>query len=360
MKINLQNIDTEEFITKQDSNGNTLVTPKISCHWNADNLIFRSSMWNPEGQLISAGFKKFFNWNEHPELNQIGNDLSNASIIEKIDGSCLIVSKYNNELIIRTRGSFEARRMDNGDEIDYFIEKYPLAFENSILNTHSLIFEWTSPKNVIVINYGNTPELYLTGCIDHSDYTYLTQNALDVLGMCIKVKRPKRFNFNNPTGESVKSIIESSHDGEGVCVYYNNDQNIRKLKSSVYLAQHAFKNNADIEYVIDMYLEYFYPDLKGTYNEFVSKLEEHLDWECMQLILPFVSKIFEYLKEVRKIVEGMHGFIDKIKSLETRKEQALQIINSYGKTNRASMLFTLLDNKELTKDNVKKLIFQCI
>ncbi len=36
--------------------------PKDFFDWEESNLHLRSSIWNAEGELISAGFKKFFNF----------------------------------------------------------------------------------------------------------------------------------------------------------------------------------------------------------------------------------------------------------------------------------------------------------
>jgi hypothetical protein len=98
MKIDLSKIDMTNFNIKPNKiNGEIiyLVVPvNIGCKWTKDNMIFRSSMWNSEGELISASFKKFFNWNEQPDLVPIPTDIKKLQAISKIDGSTLIVSKY--------------------------------------------------------------------------------------------------------------------------------------------------------------------------------------------------------------------------------------------------------------------------
>ena len=65
-------------------------------------------------------------------------------------------------------------------------------------------------------------------------------------------------------------------------------------------------------------------------------------------------------KTVNKIINGMNNFINTIKDYPTRKEQAQQIMLSYGidKKNISSMLFTLLDNKKLSNDQLIKLMHQ--
>ena len=44
----------------------------------------------------------------------------------------------------------------------------------------------------------------------------------------------------------------------------------------------------------------------------------------------------------------------------SRKEKAATIISSYGKTNRASFVFNILDGKTISDEQIKKLMFQVI
>ncbi|HOS17133.1 MAG TPA: hypothetical protein PKX15_09010, partial [Bacteroidales bacterium] len=85
------------------------------------------------------------------------------------------------------------------------------------------------------------------------------------------------------------------------------------------------------------------------------------DWELWQQIRGDASKICDASKGVDQIVAGMQRFVDeKLKVLPTRKEQAQLIISSYGQTNRASFVFKLLDGKELTPTDRKKLLYQVL
>lgn len=360
MKTDLSKIDAENFIVKQDMIAGetcTLIFPRhIGCKWTRDTLIFRSSVWNSQGELISAGFKKFFNWGELPDLVTHPESMDDAEAITKIDGSLLSVARYRGELIIRTRGTFSAYGLDNGYEIDILRNKYPKAFEfDSETSDCSRIFEWTTPNNRIVIDYGVEPELWYIGRIRHNDYSYASQMELDSEASVLGTLRPKRYRFG-----TLIELIEAvkAFDGvEGVCIYYNGGQDIRKVKSLKYLAQHAFKSSASLDSTLDLFVEYKCP----CYQEFMERLKENFDYECIQMVAPYVSTICDAYKEVVKIIYGMMSFVEKIRcTLPTRKEQVCAIIQAYGKTNRASYCFILLDYKELEKDALKKLIYQVI
>jgi len=361
MKINLEQIDRSSFYVNERylASGERvwLVIPQhVGCKWNKHNLIFRSSVWNDEGEPVSLSFKKFFNWDEQPDLDFKPFSLTangGCEVLEKLDGSTLIVSKYKGELIVRTRGTIDASTLENGFEIAKLKFHYPKAFNHPLLEQgHTLLFEWTSPFNQIVIDYGNEPEIFLIGAINHEDYKLLPQSELDRLANEMGINRPQRFNFNDIP--EMLEAIEKLEGQEGVCVYGNKGQSIRKVKGAWYLSLHRFKNQATLENVVDLFCEYGYP----TYNEFKEKLSTQFDHECWNMVQGYASQVCDAYKEAKKIIVGMNEFVENLFGLP-RKEQAAQIFSAYGVTNRTSFVFMLLDGYELDKKQVKKLIHQC-
>lgn len=361
MKINLQDIDLENFFIKEGQiAGETcyLVQPNhIGCQWNKQNLIFRSSIWNKDGELISASYKKFFNWGEQPDLTYTPFSVTangGIMVLDKIDGSTLIISKYKGELIIRTRGTFDAKLMEkNGHEIDNILEKYPQL--NNVPETESWVFEWVSPLNKIVLQYDEA-DIVLTNIIQHSDYSYTKQKQLDIFAHENGFLRPDTFIYS-----SIKELLEDVAqwtDKEGVCVYCKGDQEIRKIKSSWYLAIHKLKSElGSIEKLIDFYFESECPNYSDAYN----LICETIDFEIAEFVKGDLSKICDAMKEVKKIVDNMTKIVNtEALKLKTRKEQAEMIIQKWGNTNRASFAFLILDGKELQRDNYKKLLYQVL
>ena len=125
MKIDLSKINREHFLVHESTIYGEplyLVQPMhIGCTWTQENKIFRSSIWNAQGELVSAGFPKFPNWGEQPEVFPLPKSLEYATTVEKLDGSLLILSKYRGKLILRTRGTFDASVHDNGNELVDFV-----------------------------------------------------------------------------------------------------------------------------------------------------------------------------------------------------------------------------------------------
>jgi hypothetical protein len=361
MKIDISSIDRESFMVHEHiiyGEVVYLVQPKhIGAKWKNDNLHFRSSVWNYNGELISASFPKFFNWSEQPDLSPVPNSLKHCTVVEKLDGSTLIVSKYNGQYILRTRGTVDASTMANGFELE--------LFKSTILNKlqdnndtwgYSIIWEWLSPINKIVLSYGDEPIWKLIGFINHINYSLAQQDMLDAMAKKYDLLRPEIYTFTDIS--DMLQIVDKWQNKEGVCLYSKNDQVIHKIKASKYLLLHHLKSElSSLEKVLDVWLEQGMPDYRTFYNYIFTTF----DFELAEQIKGTISRICDAKKEVDLIVSGMNDFVNnRLKTLPTRKLQAEQVISAYGNTNRASFLFKILDNRPLGKEEYKKLLFQVL
>ena len=362
MKIDLSTIDTENFMVHQHFVGGNecfLVQPvHIGAKWTKDTMHFRSSVWDASGNLVSASYPKFFNLGEHPELTPVPTSLRGTHLMQKLDGSTLILSRWKGNTIARTRGTVDATKQDNGYEIEYLLAKYPkvkaLLEQTEESLPFSLIFEWVSPSNVIVINYGDEPDMVLTGMVYHDSYRLASQAALDCLAVELDVKRPQSYSFDSM--EEMQEAVSKFKGVEGLCLYYNDGQNILKVKGNWYLSLHRMKSEvSSLEKVLDVWFDQGQP----SYTEFYSFLMNTFDYEIAEQAKGHVSKICDSWKEVEKILAGFKSFAEKVKPL-TRKDAAVAIIQAYGQTNRASFVFQLLDGKVLNDDALKKLMFQVL
>lgn len=330
-----------------------LVTPgNIACVWTKDNLIFRSSIWDDNGNLVSPSFPKFFNWNEKDNIIPPPESLVGTTAVEKIDGSALIVSPFKGKTIIRTRGTFDVKVFENSIEIDWLKRQCPKAFQFDS-EDYSYIYEWYSPKNRIVLDLGPVPKLFLIGAIWHDDYSLFGQDALDLMAIDFGVERPPTYYFENVEELLIK--VKAFDGKEGVCLYYDKGQHIKKIKGSKYLAIHAFKNDLSINNLLEAYVLCDRPD----YNTFYAYINDTYDYECAEIAKGDISKLVDANKEVNKILDHMKKFADRVRPL-SRKEAALKIIGAYGKTSRSGYVFTLLDNKPLDNDAYKKLLHQVL
>lgn len=110
----------------------------------------RGLMFNKAGEVISRPFHKFFNVNERAETQ--GLNLAGALVMDKLDGSMIRPVPIGDGFRLATKMGVTDIAMDAetfiGDRPDYnrFIK-------DMISNDLTPIFEWTSPKNRIVVPY---------------------------------------------------------------------------------------------------------------------------------------------------------------------------------------------------------------
>ena len=359
MKIDLNSIDRENFRVDEHIIAGEkcyLVQPNhVGTKWSRETIIFRSSLWNSNGELISAGFPRFPNFGENPEVFPLPANLDGASIIDKRDGSLCIISRYKGQTIVRTRGTVDATQMANGHEIELFRSKYPEVF-NFTADTANLsyLYEWETPENIICLRHPE-PRLILVGIICHDDYSLTTQDELDQLAPMLGVERPKRYNFDS-LANLIKEIPEMKGI-EGVCLYFNNDQRILKIKTEEYLKLHRLKSElGSFERVVDMWFAIGKP----SYQDAEAYINKQFDFEIFSLCRGDISRICDAYKEVERIVVAMKAKVDSIRSLP-RKDAAMIIQQAYGAgASRTSMAFSLLSGRELNDEQLKKLLHQCV
>jgi len=293
MKINLSEINKENFyVDPVTVAGETcyLIHPRPTFFdWCPDTLHLRSSVWNSEGEPVSLGFRKFFNLLEKPHIEPF-NSPHRVTAVEKLDGSLLIVSRYKGETIIRTRGTIDATKHDNGNDIELFkrtslkilLEK----LEEVATDNKSYLFEWYSPSNKIVLNYGDTPRLTLLNIVDHIEYKLWHSITLGVMAHKLQVPIPEVYEFCKL--EDLLKEVPAWVNREGVCIYYNDRQSIRKVKSEHYLKLHAFKSLLTPK-AIGTILAEWDPSNKEA---FLNMVEEKFDFECREACKPVTDKIW--------------------------------------------------------------------
>lgn len=321
-----------------------LITPKdMGVKWTEDNKHFRSSVWRKSDlELVSPLFRKFTNYGEQPGFEPI-TSFQGAEIVQKLDGSLLGVTKYKNELIIRTRGTIDARSLDNGSEIDIFLKKYPKIFQK-VDDTFTLLFEWTTPSNRIVLKESEEPKLWLIGGINHKDYSYFHQTHLDTLAEEIEVERPKRYNLSF---DEIKEFLKDNKTIEGVVIYTDNSQILKKLKTEHYVQLHRICTGIrNTNNVIEIFIAENCPP-RDVFEKYISNT---IDWEFMLAITPFINELYSKWDNIQLNISKIKQeiYIDSFKSLD-RKQQASIIISKFGKWK--NIAFTLLDNK--TPDSLK-------
>jgi len=334
-----------------------LITPKIDAKWTKDNLFFRSVIVDNEGNILSSGFPKFFNYGEKKDYYPDPTAYTDWRIDAKIDGSLLIVDYVNGVHSIRTRGTSVYTKHENAKDFELLWEKYPKIQNFLQTNTSlSLLFEIVTPNNIIVVRPKDI-DFFLLGAIDKKSLRQLTSTELISIWREIgEPSTPEQYIINNITNlDELASFIKQWRGKEGIVLSYNKGQNKIKIKSDWYCWIHRIKSMlSTTNNLIDYYVELGMPE--G--DEFYRKIETEYDYELANQIKDEIYEIADVGTIVKKIINDMRDFVASIRGFETRKQQAEHIFTIYKAPGYASMVFNLLNGKPLEKKHITLLIHQ--
>jgi hypothetical protein len=357
--------EDEFFCNPVDFCGETalLIAPgHIGAKWNKQNLCCRSLIVDPKTlEWRSVGFFKFFNYTEKPDLYPNPESFADWNVEEKRDGTLVICNWRNNQFSMRTRGTASYKTQENHLDFELLPLRHPYIREFCRENEHiSVLVELETPNNVIVIRPADVA-FTLIGAVNMETGLYLQPNELDEIARIASIPRPARYSFT--TLDEMAEAIKVWRGKEGVVLSYNKYNSKIKLKSDWYKILHRIKSELSSE---NNLIEFYVENKMPGYQEFYDLIETSFDFEIAEQLRPQISRLSDAAKSVKKILSHMQEFADSLRGMKTRKDQALAILASYGGksedncVNRASYVFSLLDGKEITKDQIVKLFWQTL
>lgn len=330
-----------------------IVPNSMGTEWNDENARFRSCIVRKSDNfVVSQGFQKFVNWGEKPDFQPW--DMSwKFEARHKLDGSLLIVSNYKGNLIIRTRGTVDARQLPNGKEINFLEKKYDKFF-SSFKNSGGLktfLFEWTTLSNVIVLREHDEPTLTLVGMVYNDTGEYESQENLDIIGRIYGIGRPEKYEYNS-VAECLEDV-KAWEGKEGVVIYSPDGQTLKKIKAEQYLTLHKLRTGMTSIYNIwDAFLESPRSTIPGEFYKYV---ETTIDYEVAFKCKEHIEKVVDIYTMILQRMDDMDEFVCSIsyKSF-SRKDLARYILAFSTASWEKAYMFLLLDakpidNKLLTK-----------
>ena len=348
--------DQDQFLYKEcEFSGDKcwLIVPNdMSTKWDDDNFRFRSCIVRQSDNfVVSQGFGKFVNFGERPEFQPWNYDAP-FEARHKIDGSLLIVSKYKGELILRTRGTIDARQMPNGHEIDFLINKYSKFFYELIYSaaetySTSYLFEWTTPSNIIVLREHDVPTLTLVGAVTNNSCWYTSENFLDDIAEEYDLNRPQKYVY-----ESIADCIAdvAAWTGkEGVVI--NQGQFKKKIKGDEYCELHKLATGiTGVGKVLDVFMAS--PKFISS-DDFYKYIETTLDYEIAEKCKEYIVKICAAYRRYLAQSEVIESYVELLRDYETRKEQAQDIQSRFIGLD-VGQAFTVLDNRAIDDKLIRK------
>ncbi|MBI3301083.1 MAG: hypothetical protein HYZ72_03255 [Deltaproteobacteria bacterium] len=323
-------IDPEHFLI-QEREGLRLIVPKKSSAladsiWTPENIRYRSRVETLAGETVSQGFKKFMNLRQGPEELRVDTaDIIRACLTGdavatvKIDGSLIVRSVYQGRVLLRTRGAFGYEHQENASEVETCTRRYPRLLDPTYLPEYSLLLEWVSPTNVIILKYAQ-PDLFLVGAIFHRDLRYLRLSDLQAIATDLGVPLVEFFRLDPDGWASLYKSLAADTEREGYVMRIHGEQTLVKVKCAPYLAKHAFKYGMSAGKLVDLWLQAGRPSEQG----FVESLSREFDEETIMWALPFITSLFRWVRAVQDQEESLRQEVERCRML-SRKDFALQM-----------------------------------
>lgn len=329
MRVDIEGIDRERFHVNERTipglGDFVLIVPfKAMWAWKPGEEHLRSLLCRPDGTIVSAGFPKFRNFSEDPETDRIvteGLAKGNVACLEKLDGSLIIRSVIDGRVHLRTRGC-EVVASDMREEVERTVrDRYPKLLDPSWhVKQHSLLMEFVSPRNQIVVRY-DEPRLYELGYSDWSRDRLLIRAAPDCAnGFDLEVPRV----IDLPRDISgMRAIVTAFGDQEGIVAWTRRDDwtyHLCKFKSAWYMRLHALRSAASPRYIREFCYLGGIRTLDGLKE---ALLREGFDWEVCQYLEPMFEEFRAQAEEVERMLSGFDDAIEtQLKRLPRRKDVA--------------------------------------
>ena len=182
------------------------------------------------GEIVALPFTKFFNYGQRMATSECvpSPDASLAYVMEKKDGSLGILYRYQGQYRIATRGSFTSDQAiwATNKLSDYRLDSIPLPY--------TLCFEIVYPDNQIVVDYGETAELFLLGGFDRFTGRELSLAELQAVSATTGFIMPAIYTVT--TYDEAMAFVNqfSGREFEGVVMVYDDGSRF-KVKGDQYL-----------------------------------------------------------------------------------------------------------------------------
>jgi len=355
--LDISKVNQDEFRINEDQDLTFIGPKKNKWTWLKEERCLRSILIDLNGYVVSSGWPKFGNYGEFLDETKILEDaLKDKSIVRfshKEDGSLCIRSVINNKVILRTRGTMFGQFALNDEGPTFYEkfyeiidEKYPRLLDPNFYPEYSLLFEYVSPTNRIVLSYLHTDLIFIGG-MKHSDLTMLDWKELVNISTNGKLNIVKLHTLPSDPKELVNLVHKKWIGVEGIVARCNNGQTMVKIKSEDYLAKHRTK--ATMNYVAAAII---IRNEKITSPEEMDKYcqDKDFDWELGQDML-------KYLNEYDNAVKISAALMGRAKSLikefdktdfpegKIRRKQFAQFIKEEPKHVR-SVCFSLYGGSE--------------
>jgi RNA ligase len=181
------------------------------------------------GAVVARPFRKFFNHGEDPvallDLHEP------VTITDKMDGSMGALYRGTDGCFaIATRGSFASEQALHATAV--FRQRYEAAFAGLVNEAWTYIFEIVYRANRVVVDYGETDDLFYLGRVHIASGRTESANA-----GAVRWPGPQAFTFSGRTFADALDMPPRDN-AEGIVVHFQRSDTRVKLKLETYVLLH--------------------------------------------------------------------------------------------------------------------------
>jgi len=293
--IDISKINKSKFKFTEDGNFVLIVPNKNMWDWEDDEKKFRSIIVDKRtNSIVSSAWPKFGNFGEFVmDTELLKKELQNGTIrfSHKEDGSLCIRDVIDGKINLRSRGTLYGgvgtEEEDSfGDRFFSVAQKYPKILDPTWQTDKSLLFEYLSPTNTIVIRH-KEDDLVFLGFVNYD----LSIGRWEEIEEISKEGNLNLVRLHDLPRDPIQLLEEIKNwKEEGVVVRCCNDQVFVKVKSAYYLANHRMKYSLTYKVLLELLMSLNLYDLNKE-EELVSFLKDcEYDWEIVESVKELYGK----------------------------------------------------------------------
>lgn len=220
MRVDLQTLDRDRFNVVSAGGRNLIKPVKIMREWREGEEWLRSLEVDDEGNVLSAGFPKFFNFGERPSDNDLLLKAAEFRVRPKYDGTLIICTNGR----CRTRGQLD---------LGQFEEAVREAGVPTGRPGVSELYELLGPVSRQVVDYGTQHQLVKLAEVD-----------LSTMALTLRVEPAVHADNAADLIEQVRAAALDQGEGYVVDVDTGSGLHLVKIKSDAYRRAHALHEHA--------------------------------------------------------------------------------------------------------------------
>lgn len=251
------------------------------------------------GKVVARPMVKFFNLEEgkHTPTNQF-------EVFEKLDGSLIIMFWYKDQWVVASRGSFISDQANGARRI------LETTYQDGLPKNYTYIFEYISPDNRIVVDYGGITKVVLLGAINTDSGVEVEYEVISQVGQRLKIEVVKRYDGIKDY-KHLKDTIKDNQ--EGYVIRFSNGERI-KIKGDEYVRLHKIMTEVSTKSV----WEYLSGGLK------LEEMIQNVPDEFFTKIKDYEKQLIEQYDYVNKTIKSIYRKI-MIENPSSDREYAMLV-----------------------------------